>query len=254
MPHCLNIKDTVVIITSALFVGQKGERLNVAAPNRIARVQNSLSNLAAVGFSHFLLLDNTLPIGFDKQEVLGNIKLNLTIVELAATSVSLPIDEYLINGPSRLETILLNQALPSLRTILQDFQFVLKISAGYQVKNLKEIVSKAKHGVVYRMGNPLRTVVKFCLTSFYILPVHSFIDLCVYFYGQLETMSNLKPLEYQLHQYIKAVPHQLIAINYPILHADFLSSGRSSADLDYRSKELVFRLLSKLGVYAFQPK
>jgi hypothetical protein len=250
----LNIEDTAVVITSALFVGQNGERLKTAAVNRMARVQHSLSCLANVGFSNFLLLDNTLPNGFNVQELIGDLKIELTIVELVAGSYTLPPNEYKINGPSRLETILLNQALPNLRVILQNFKFVLKISAGYEVKNLEEIIAKAKNGIVYRMGNPFRTVVKFCLTSFYILPVHSFIDLCVYFYGQLAMMSNSKPLEYHFYTYISSIPHQAVAISYPLLQADFLSSGRSSADLDYRLKELIFRLLAKLGMYAFQPK
>lgn len=250
----LNIEDTAVIITSALFVGENGARLKTVAANRMARVQQSLSCLANVGFYNFLLLDNTLPAGFNSQTLIGDLKIELTIVELAAASYTLPPDEYKINGPSRLETILLNQALPNLRVILRNFKFVLKISAGYEVKNLEDIIAKAENGVVYRMGSPFRTVVKFCLTSFYILPVHSFIDLCVYFYGQLAMMSNSKPLEYHFYSYVKSIPHQAVAISYPLLHANFLSSGRSSADFDYRLKELVFRLLAKLGVYAFQPK
>ncbi|GEM_PF-3359685 len=250
----MECQKIMVVITSALFSDQQGGKLSLPSPSRTARLQRSITNLSNFGLTNFVLLDNTLPYGFKTETILQDLTINLITPTLVESPIKFFPDEYQKNGPSRLEAVLLYQAKPTLFKILQDFEFVLKISAGYQVKNLNEILNKTKKGVVYRMGNPFRRIIKFCLTSFYILPVQRFIDLSSYFYERVNSMSNLEPLEYHFYNYIKSIQHQTIAINYPILNADFLSSGRSSKDLDYKLKELVFRLLAKLGVYAFCPK
>ena len=250
----MEYQKIMVVITSALFSDQQGGNVSLPSANRVARLQRSITSLSNFGLTNFVLLDNTLPNGFKTETILQGITINLITPILIEPPIKFLPNEYQENGPSRLEAVLLYQARSALFKMLQDFEYVLKISAGYQIRNLDEILSKTENGVVYRMCNPFRKVIKFCLTSFYILPVQHFLDLSSHFYGQINTMSNLKPLEYHLYTYIKSIQYQAIAINYPVLDADFLSSGRSSADLDYKLKELVFRLLAKLGVYAFQPK
>ncbi len=243
------VKDqTLVVITSALFVGAKGEALTAPLPHRVARLQKSLAAAKEIGFNHFVLLDNTIPPKFDVDT------LPLLVVALTPSTITLPTNEFQLNGPSRLEAVLLGQALIDLQQRLKNFKFVLKISAGYAIKNLENIAANASEGVVFRMGNPLRHQIRFCLTSFYILPSQHFINLIAYFNIKLHDMSNLKPLEYHLYTYVQQVAHQLVAIPYPRFDADFLSSGRSSKDLNYRLKEQVFRLLAKFGVYAYVVK
>lgn len=236
---------TLVVITSALFVGAKGELLTAPSHRRVIRLQKSITALAAIGFKHFVLLDNTIPPTFNLNT------LPIIVATLTPSSINLPANEFQLNGPSRLEAVLLGQAIADIQQRLLGFKFVLKISAGYEVKNLERILAKATAGVVFRMGNPFRTKIKFCLTSFYILPVQHFINLAGYFNAKLDDMSNLKPLEYHLYTYVQQVEHQLVAMPYPQFEADFLSSGRSSNDLNYRLKEQIFRLLAKFGLYAY---
>lgn len=254
MKKGLNKDQTLVIITSALFVNQDGQQLAEPSQLRINRLQQTIDAFVAFGFKHFLLLDHTLLESFELNTYLTASTVTLIAPIISKSDVVLPKTEYKKNGPSKFEAILLYQALPQLRIILNDFKFILKISAGYQVKNLGKIISKASNGAVYRMGNPFRTKIKFCLSSFYILSVEHFIGLCSYFYSQLNSMSNLKPLEYHLYQYVQTLPHQLMTSAYPVLEAKFLSSGRSSNDIDYQIKEKIFKLLAKLGLYAYQFK
>jgi hypothetical protein len=241
------MKDkTLVLITSALFIGSKGEILTKPATHRLKRLHKTISAVTQLGFEHVVVLDNTIPAKFKLDSV--------EIAALSTSSISFSDNEFELNGPSRLETVLLGQSLAYLKPLFVKFTHILKLSAGYEVKNLQNIMAKAENGVVFRMGNPFRTKIKFCLTSFYILPVTHFANMCTFFSNSLANMSNTKPLEYYLYCFVQQVPHRFITIPYPILDADFLSSGRSTTDFDYRLKEGVFKLIAKFGFYAYQFK
>ncbi|MEJ5994845.1 hypothetical protein WG904_10495 [Pedobacter sp. Du54] len=241
------MKDkTLVLITSALFIGPKGEILTAPAAHRLKRLHKTISAVTQLGFDHIRVLDNTIPATFKLDFV--------KIATLSTSPISFADNEFELNGPSRLETVLLGQSLAYLKPLLVKFTHILKLSAGYEVKNLQPILAKAQNGVVFRMGNPFRTKIKFCLTSFYILPVTHFANMCDFFLDNLADMSNTKPLEYYLYCFVQQVPHRFIKVPYPRLDADFLSSGRSTADFDYRLKESVFKFIAKFGFYAYQFK
>ncbi len=241
------MKDkTLVVITSALFIGAKGEQLTEPSTHRLQRLHKTIRAVAANGLHHVVLLDNTLPTSYKLDFV--------EVATLTPSTISLPKNEFQINGPSRLEAVLLGQGLAYLQARLVGFNYILKLSAGYEVKNLAAIVTKANAGLVFRMGNPFRIKIKFCLTSFYILPSTHFASLCAFFTNSLANMSNTKPLEYHLYRYVQQVPHRFVVAPYPVFDADFLSSGRSAADFDYRLKEGVFKLIAKFGFYAYQFK
>lgn len=237
--------STLVVVTSALFIGPKGERLTQPSPHRLKRLYNTMYS-ASAHYGQIVVLDNTLPMGFTLPGV--------EFAELGAAAVLYPTEEFQLNGPSRLEAVLLAQTLPYLQARFGDFTHVLKLSAGYEVKNLAAILPKADSGLVFRMGNPFRSKIKFCLTSFYILPTAHYTALCAYFVQHLNDMSKQKPLEYYLYRYVQQVEHRLLAAPYPVIDADFLSSGRKASDLDYRLKEVVFRIIAKFGFYAYQFK
>lgn len=238
--------ETLVVITSALFIGSKGERLIKPPYYRLERLMKTLTAVEDLGFRNVVVLDNTLTPEFKYE--------GATFAPLDSRAMLLPKNEFRLNGPSRLETILLGQGLPYLQTRLVDFNYVLKLSAGYDVTNLPAILAKASAGLVFRMGNPFRTKIKFCLTSFYILPKAHFANLCTFFISSLNDMSNTKPLEYHLYRYVQQVPHRFLSAPYPVFDANFLSSGRSTTDFDYRLKEGVFKLIAKFGFYAYQFK
>ncbi|SFG62106.1 hypothetical protein [Pedobacter insulae] len=243
----------LVIITSAIYIGTKGESLASPSPIRVERIKQTLLHLASNGFRHIAIVDQTIR---DVAQVQALFAEALTILNGAygVNETALLANEYAVNGPSRLEAALLFHSLPQLETLLSNFDYVMKLSAGYRVKNIQQIISQAQHGVVYRMGNPLRQEIRFCLTSFYLIPAKHFVALCRFFYAHLPTMCHQKPLEYYMYCYVKTTSHQPIKLNYPQLEAHFLSSSRSSNDLDYRVKELVFKVLAKLGLFAYQLK
>jgi len=244
--------DILIVVTSALFTGADGKRLNEVSIIRLNRLKETMSSLAAYGFKNFVVLDHTIVNSFQLTAYISEMGINLQTIVVEEPIIKFPSNEYQINGPSRLEAALLFQSLTQLNDVVKNYKYVLKISAGYQVKNLRNILNATTNGIVYRMGNPFRQDIKFCLTSFYILPNAYFLALCNFLYAQIPTMSNKKPLEFYMYTYVQLVPHHLSGISYPKLKANFLSSGKSAGDFAYRLREFVFRLLAKLGLYAYQ--
>ena len=245
----LAIEDTLVLVTSALFIDSRGNQLSKPSPERKLRIEQSVISLRLAGFERFVLLDNTIPPGYFEEDEFGIIK-----AFTLPCNVILPANEFRLNGPSRLEAVLLIETAMYLVQNFNQVKYVLKISAGYQVRNINEIMKKAGEGIVFRMGNPFRQNIKFCLTSFYILPLKDYIGLVQHFTDSMDQISHLKPLEHHLYTYVQKIPHQLVSAPYPRLSARFMSSNRTSNDLSYRLKEVVFRFLSKLGLYAYTLK
>lgn len=255
-------KDTLVLITSALFVDQNGKQSGELVPFRLERLLNSLRAWSSHGYSEIVIADNTIPANVHPEAVLPiNLikQLSISFLPVPAhrtrlqSSISFDEHEFKVNGPSRLEAVLLAQVLPALQPLLGKKSYVLKVSAGYTIANFSDFAQPLKAGgAVFRMGNPLRTQVKFCLTSFYCIPTHHFINLVQHFSKHVEEMSNRKPLEYYFYTYIQSQRRQTLYLPYPKIRAFFLAAGQSSESTAYRWKERVFTLLSKTGYYAFR--
>jgi hypothetical protein len=245
-----NYQDIVIIITSALFADKNGGFLSSVSDIRLERLLNTIYFFKEVGFLNFVVLDNTLPDGFEIDGKLKDVDITLITGERHHNKNVFLSNEYLVNGPSRLETMLLYSSISELIPILKGYKFVMKVSAGYEVRNIKKVLENLNNGIVYRMGNPFRTRIKFCLTSFYILPCDEFINMSNFFYSNFNLISSKTPLEAMMYNFIQTRPHTNHSIDYPCLVGNFLSSGRSSNDLDYKIKEIIFRILSKMGMFA----
>jgi hypothetical protein len=245
----LAIEDTLVLVTSALFVDHQGKQLSKPSPERKRRIEQTVISLSLAGFNDFLLLDNTIPRGYFEEGELGILK-----AFTLPCNVSLPINEFQLNGPSRLEAVLLMETAMFLMQNFSHVKYILKVSAGYQIRNIHEIMDKAGQGIVFRMGSPFRQKIKFCLTSFYILPIAEYFGFVQHLTDNIDEISHTKPLEHHMYTYIQSIPHQLIAAPYPRLAAHFITSNKTTNDLSYRLKELVFSALSKLGLYAYTLK
>lgn len=262
METLVNTNHTLVLISSALFVDEKGKRGGEVIPFRLERLLKSIRSWSSYGYSEIVIADNTLPANFNPVAILPlDLIKQHSITFLPSRQSDTPLasavpfdeNEFKVNGPSRLEAVLLAQILPQLKPMLEKKAFVLKVSAGYTIANFSSIAQPMKEGgAVFRMGNPLRTRVKFCLTSFYCIPTHHFIALVQHFQRHVEEMNNRKPLEYYFYTYIQAQRRQTLYLPYPKIRAFFLAAGQSSESTAYRWKERVFDLLSKTGYYAFR--
>lgn len=249
--------NTIILITSALYADAVGRRQDHPVAFRLERIVQSLKEMDSYGFKRFVLVDNTLPPGFPSKDLFGDYPLQ--VVDSWQPTDKLegfqPIkDEFQQFGPSRLEAALLFQALPRLQELLRESQYILKISAGYRIANFAQVFEQAQNGgAVFRMGNPLRRSIPFCLTSFYLLPTPHFLELVTYFYSHIRDMRSWRPLEYYLYRFITGMPYQRIRIPYPRLRARFLAAGKTADDPIYRIKEKIFDGLSRLGLYAYRP-
>ena len=247
----ITIDNTIVLVTSALFADKCGGYLTEPSLIRIERLNATLDSFYTGGFSNIIIIDNTVPENFDISIFVKDQKIRQIGARCTNLSNGLLPNEYSINGPSKLELLLLWDNMEVLKQICKDYAFILKISAGYKVSNLKKIYNLAPNGAVFRMGNPLRIKVKFCLTSFYILPKGAFFKMISFFYTHINKVSAKFPLEALMFDYINTLKVYLTPVPYPKLDAQFLSSGRSSKDFDYLLKERVFILLARLGLFVY---
>lgn len=244
--------DITVVITSALFVDEKGNELLFPSKLRLDRLNYTLSHLKHFEFKSIIIIDNTFPKSFEN--IKGIIEIN-NLSNLFFSRVNL-IDrsrEYNEYGPSRLEVSLINKASDSLKSCIST-SHVLKISSGYRVNNLEKILEKYENGLIYRFGNPFRVNIKFCLTAFYILPVEYFFSFSDYCIKNYLNINKNHPLEAILYKYITTQKYFLIISEYPDINATFLSSNRKSNSINYQLKNFVFSFLARVGIYTLKLK
>jgi len=248
----VDISKTTVIITSALFADKKGHLLEHPQEIRIERLLKTLRSLKKFNFENVLVLDSTI-------RQYGTY-ISQLIEEQNITFNSPPINslfsekEYLLNGPSRLEIDLLYHSIPFLKDRLRNEKYIIKLSAGYEIKNLEKILAKAQGGLIYRFGNPLRMNTKLCLSCFYIFPVKKLFKSIEYCYANLEYVNKSKPLEAFLYEYAKLQKLSMLRSDYPIIDAQFMSSNTSSKDLSFKIKLFIYVIISKMGLYTFEIK
>lgn len=238
--------DIAVVITSALYAGRLGETLGHVDPFRLQRLQQTITTIQGFQFGKIIVIDATLADDFDGEAFL---QYKVEFVK-AKSTIKKSENEYQIYGPSRLEIDLMDNSASSLAKLLNNYKYVLKLSAGYSISNLKPILAIAYAGVVYRFGNPFRRKIRFCLSSFYILPTGQFISFISYAAAKMDIVAKTYPLEAVLYDFIKTIKTKGITIDYPVINATFLSSQTDSNAKSFKIKLKVYQVLAKLGLYA----
>lgn len=242
----LALKDIAVVITSALYVDKLGQSLNSVDPFRLQRLQQTIAAIRTFQFTKIIVLDASLTDNFVAPSTTGA---KIDFVQIKST-LRKHDNEYQVYGPSRLEIDLMDNARSTLSQLLVGYTHIIKLSAGYSVHNLDVILAKASSGVVYRFGNPLRRKVRFCLSSFYLLPTAEFLSFISYAAGKIDVVAKKYPLEAVLFDFIQTLKTQAIAIDYPVIHATFLSSQTNSDNSSFKIKLKIYQVLSSLGLYA----
>jgi hypothetical protein len=239
-----------VIVTSALFVDSDGILKDQPVGIRVERLLKTLDFLKPFVFGKIIILDSTIT---GTHESLTSIALTYNAQIYTAKRNLIAVEnEYQIYGPSRLEIDLIHSSADFLKKELKPDGFVIKLSAGYVIKNLDQLLAKTAHGIVFRFGNPARMKIRFCLSCFYLMPTATFLKFDAYCFENLANVAKLKPLESHLYDFIKTIETNAISISYPDVEAKFLSSNQSSADFNHQLKQKVYSILSLLGLYAFE--
>jgi len=242
----LALNDIAVVITSALYVDKLGQSLNSIDPFRLQRLQQTIAAILTFKFTKIIVLDASLTDDFVAPTTTGA---KIDFVQIKSTLHKHP-NEYQVYGPSRLEIDLMANAQATLNQLLAGYTHIIKLSAGYSVGNLDVILARASSGVVYRFGNPLRRKVRFCLSSFYILPTAEFLSFISYAAGKIDMVTKKYPLEAVLFDFIQTLKTRSIAIDYPIINATFLSSQTNSNNSSFKIKLKIYQVLASLGLYA----
>lgn len=236
----------LLIITSALFAESTNELCDIASfHKRRERLINSI-NFYKKRFTDIIIWDQTIPINIPFQILPGSmyykkIKINNGLRDL----------KNIPNATSYLEANLLSEGVSEHRSYLQNFDRICKINSGYIIKNIDTILSNANTSIVYRFGNPFRIYEKYCLTSFYIFSTNNFIDFVDFIFNKKIINNCTKPIEFNLWQFIKNKNKKRISIIYPDIKAYFWSVGKSSNNIFFQLKLLVYKILSTNGLFAY---
>jgi hypothetical protein len=244
--------NITVLITSALFVDEQGGESITPVPIRVSRLNETLKFIENFDFGQIFILDDSFPTNMDdvgEIQVTDNQKRLFYKREANYNRKK----EYELFGPSRLETNLIIKALPEIQEAVS-LPYILKISGGYKVRNLGEILSKFEEAFVYRFGSPFRIRTKFCLTAFYILPKEFFFEFARYCNSNYDLLARTYPLEALLYDFVDSKPFYYTSSTYPDIDAVFMSSGRTSKSLNYQSKATIYRILGFLGFYILRLK
>lgn len=236
-------RNTALIITSALFAGRQGEMGDHPDAFRLQRLSETLASVEALGFGKIIVLDATLGEGFQ-------LPFQNVLLHHAGRTLQPAPQEFAMYGPSRLEIDLMHNSSAFLQEQLAGFSRVVKLSAGYQVSNLKQILECTTEGLVFRFGNPLRRQIRFCLSSFYILPVPVLFRFIDYATGKLPQVHRTYPLEAVLYDFLPSVKRTALAMAYPQLKAVFLSGGSHSGQFSFKCKLYIYGVLARMGWYA----
>ncbi|MCY1545160.1 hypothetical protein D9M68_810880 [compost metagenome] len=194
-------------------------------------------------FGRILVLDATLPDDYQLPFP------HVGFFKAGCTLKARP-DEYEVYGPSRLEIDLMANSYEYLTGQLAGFSRVVKLSAGYRVNNLYRILARVNEGVLFRFGNPFRVQVKFCLSSFYVLPCAALLRFVQYAHESLPQVSKTNPLEAVLYNFLKTLNSSPVSIVYPDIQAVFLSDGTHSDQFSFKCKLYIYGILSRMGLYA----
>lgn len=244
------LSQIVVIITSALFTDRRGNRMPEIDSFRKVRLMNTIQSLTPFQFKRLVVIDATFPENFNSIEL----ERSLDNVEILRGKIDfIPDDnEYKIYGPSRLEIKLYYSVISQLQKIIAKDDVVLKISAGYEVLNLLKILGKIreKQGVVFRFGNPFRKKVKFCLSSFFLLPGSNFLEFVEFANSAFGLVNWSYPLEALLYDYVNSIRTKSLRCPFPKIKAVFLTINASSNQRSYIMREKIYNIFSNLGIYA----
>jgi hypothetical protein len=240
------VPKNLLIITSALFAESTNELCDIVSFNKRKDLLESTIVFYKTFFSDIIIWDQTIPPDLPFHNLPGSIYFNRITYNNSISSIS-----NIPNPSSYLEANLLTEGVTEHRSYLQNFDRICKISSGYIIKNIDIILSNANTSIVYRFGNPFRIYEKYCLTSFYIFSTNNFINFVDFIFNKKIINNCTKPIEFNLWEFIKNKNKKRISIIYPDIKAYFWSVGKSSNNIFFQLKLLIYKILSTNGLFAY---
>jgi len=240
------VPKNLLIITSALFAESTNELCDIASFHKRKERLEKTIDFYKYHFTNIIIWDQTIPIDIPFQILPGSIyykkiKYNNGLRDL----INIP------NATSFLEAQLLYNGVLDHKEFLYNFDRICKISSGYIINNIDKILSNSNTSIVYRFGNPFRIHEKYCLTSFYFFSTNNFIDFVDFVFNKKIINNCKKPIELNLWEFIKNKNKKSISIIYPNIKAYFWSVGKSSNNIFFQLKLLVYKILSSFGLFAY---
>jgi hypothetical protein len=156
------------------------------------------------------------------------------------------------SGPSYLEALVYAEVLAA-GVVAADDAIWVKVTGGYQVKNLMPILDVAERegsrGLCFLHQSPLRIRRRYAMSSFFLLDGAGLDGFLRHVAARVER-TRQEPLESLLLEFFTSGPAETVRAPYPRIDAFFATTGLRSDSLRLLPNWLAWRALSALGLYA----